>query len=106
MKNRLSSEDSARHSSSGNRRLAEEDIAMIMSRLSPNAVRTLRTVAKMRNRRAEDVLREEIEGYISDRLPLVDIEGIIRLMGARFYEVGYAVGTVKKFIRHWKKRGG
>lgn len=38
----------------------------IMGRLSPEAMRTLRAVSEMRNRPAEDVLREELRGYIAD----------------------------------------
>lgn len=46
----------------------------IMGRLSPEAMRTLRAVSEMRNRPAEDVLREELRGYIADKLPLPDVE--------------------------------
>ena len=58
----------------------------IMGRLSPEAMRTLRAVSEMRNRPAEDVLREELRGYIADKLPLPDVEAIIHAMGERFYE--------------------
>ena len=57
----------------------------IMGRLSPEAMRTLRAVSEMRNRPAEDVLREELRGYIADKLPLPDVEAIIHAMGERFY---------------------
>lgn len=53
----------------------------IMGRLSPEAMRTLRAVSEMRNRPAEDVLREELRGYIADKLPLPDVEAIIHAMG-------------------------
>lgn len=55
----------------------------IMGRLSPEAMRTLRAVSEMRNRPAEDVLREELRGYIADKLPLPDVEAIIHAMGER-----------------------
>ena len=71
----------------------------IMGRLSPEAMRTLRAVSEMRNRPAEDVLR----GYIADKLPLPDVEAIIHAMGERFYALGYACGTAKRFLR--KLRG-
>ena len=67
----------------------------IMGRLSPEAMRTLRAVSEMRNRPAEDVLREELRGYIA--------EAIIHAMGERFYALGYACGTAKRFLR--KLRG-
>ena len=69
----------------------------IMGRLSPEAMRTLRAVSEMRNRPAEDVLREELRGYIAD------VEAIIHAMGERFYALGYACGTAKRFLR--KLRG-
>lgn len=75
----------------------------IMGRLSPEAMRTLRAVSEMRNRPAEDVLREELRGYIADKLPLPDVEAIIHAMGERFYALGYACGTAKRFLR--KLRG-
>ena len=75
----------------------------IMGRLSPEAMRTLRAVSEMRNRPAEEVLREELEGYIADKLPLPDVEGIIHAMGERFYALGYACGTARRFLR--KLRG-
>lgn len=71
----------------------------IMGRLSPEAMRTLRAVSEMRNRPAEDVLREELRGYIADKLPLPDVEAIIHAMGERFYALGYACGTAKRFLR-------
>ena len=65
----------------------------IMGRLSPEAMRTLRAVSEMRNRPA----------YIADKLPLPDVEAIIHAMGERFYALGYACGTAKRFLR--KLRG-
>lgn len=82
-----------------NRALAQADMAAIMGRLSPDALRTLRAVAAMRHRPPEEVLREELEGYVADQIPAVDVEGLIRLMGARLYEIGYLVGSMKRFIR-------
>ena len=75
----------------------------IMGRLSPEAMRTLRAVSEMRNRPAEEVLREELEGYIADKLPLPDVEGIIHAMVELFYALGYACGTARRFLR--KLRG-
>lgn len=76
----------------------------IMGRLSPEAMRTLRAVSEMRNRPAEDVLREELRGYIADKLPLPDVEAIIHAMGERFYALGYACGTAKRFLRKLRGR--
>ena len=77
----------------------------VMGRLSPEAMRALRAVAEMRNRPAEEVLREELRGYIADKLPpMPDIELIIHSMAERFYALGYACGTAKRFLR--KLRGG
>lgn len=53
-------------------RLKEEALARIFHGLSPEAMRTLRAVAEMRNRSPQDVLRDELEGYILDKLPIVD----------------------------------
>ena len=75
-----------------------------MGRLSPEALRALHAVAEMRNRPAEEVLREELKGYIADKLPpMPDIEYIIHSMAERFYALGYACGTAKRFLR--KLRG-
>lgn len=57
----------------------------------------------MRHRPPEEVLREELEGYVADQIPAVDVEGLIRLMGARLYEIGYLVGSVKRFIRKHRR---
>lgn len=86
-----------------NRDLARADVARMMSRLSPDALRTLRMVADMRNRSPEDVLREEIENAVAEQLPPVPIEEIIRLMGARCYELGYLVGSAKRMFRNFRK---
>lgn len=83
-----------------NRDLAREDVARMMSRLSPDALNTLRMVADMKKRPPEEVLREEIENAIANQLPPVPIEEIIRLMGARCYELGYLVGSAKRFLRN------
>ena len=51
------------------------------------------------------MLREELRGYIADKLPpMPDIELIIHSMAERFYALGYACGTAKRFLR--KLRGG
>ena len=71
----------------------------IMGRLSPEAMRTLQAVSEMRHRPAEDVLREALAGYIADKLPIPDVEAIIHEMSQRFYTLGYACGTAKRFLR-------
>lgn len=82
-----------------------DDAAMqrLMRGLSPNALRALHAAAEMRNRPAEDVLRDEIRNYIADRLPPVDIEGVIHAMGDRFYQLGYFCGTAKRLLREWNR---
>ena len=76
----------------------------IMGRLSPEAMCTLQAVSEMRNRPAEDVLREALAGYIADKLPIPDVEAIIHEMSQRFYTLGYAVGTAKRFLREWSDK--
>lgn len=87
-------------------RLREEALSRIFRGLSPEAVRTLRAVAEMRNRSPQDVLREELQGYILEKLPPVDVEGIIHEMGGRFYQLGYLCGTARRFIRNWNRATG
>lgn len=87
-------------------RLKEEALARIFHGLSPEAMRTLRAVAEMRNRSSQDVLRDELEGYILDKLPIVDVEGIIASMGRSFYQLGFALGTAKRFIHNWNRSTG
>ena len=52
-------------------RLREEALGRIFRGLSPEAMRTLRAVSEMRNRSPQDVLRDELEGYILEKLPPV-----------------------------------
>ncbi len=86
-----------------NKELTDEALGRIMRGLSPDAMRALRAVSEMRRRSPEDVLRDELRKYIADRLPLVDVEGIIRAMAGRFYEAGYFCGTVKRWLRDWSR---
>ena len=87
-------------------RLREEALSRIFHGLSPEAMRTLRAVAQMRNRSPQDVLRDELEGYILEKLPPVDVEGIIRAMGDKFYQLGYACGLARRFVRNWNRATG
>lgn len=84
-------------------RLSDEAIRQVMGRLSPEALRALHAVSQMRNRPPEEVLREELKGYIADKLPPVDIEGIIHAMAERFYAFGYFCGTAKRWLREWNE---
>ena len=84
-------------------RLREEALGRIFRGLSPEAMRTLRAVSEMRNRSPQDVLRDELEGYILEKLPPVDVEGIIQSMGSKFYQLGWMFGKAKNFIRAWNR---
>ena len=84
-------------------RLREEALGRIFRGLSPEAMRTLRAVSEMRNRSPQDVLRDELEGYILEKLPPVDVEGIIQSMGSKFYQLGWMCGKAKNFIRAWNR---
>ena len=84
-------------------RLREEALGRIFRGLSPEAMRTLRAVSEMRNRSPQDVLRDELEGYILEKLPPVDVEGIIQAMGSKFYQLGWMCGKAKNFIRSWNR---
>ena len=84
-------------------RLREEALGRIFRGLSPEAMRTLRAVSEMRNRSPQDVLRDELEGYILEKLPPVDVEGIIQSMGSKFYQLGWTCGKAKNFIRAWNR---
>ena len=79
--------------------LDDEAMARVMRGLSPDALRALHAVAQMRNR-----LRDEIRSYIADKLPPVDVEGIIHAMADRFYQFGYFCGTAKRLLRQWNER--
>ncbi|MDO5531178.1 hypothetical protein [Sutterella sp.] len=87
-------------------KLREEAIARIYRGLSPEAMRALHAVSEMRNRPPEEVLREELQGYILEKLPPVDIEGIIRTMAGRFYQLGFLCGTARRFVRDWNRSHG
>ena len=78
-------------------RLREEALGRIFRGLSPEAMRTLRAVSEMRNRSPQDVLRDELQGYILEKLPPVDVEGI------KFYQLGWMCGKAKNFIRAWNR---
>ena len=80
--------------------LTQQATRQMMSRLSPEAFRALRAIGKMRNQSPEEALRDEIRGYIEDKLPLPDPEWVIRSMHERFYQLGYAMGTVKRWLRN------
>lgn len=84
-------------------RLSDEAIRQVMNRLSPEALRALHAVSEMRSRSPEDVLRDELKGYIADKLPPVDIEGIIHAMADRFYAFGYFCGSAKRWLREWNQ---
>lgn len=84
--------------------LDDEAMSRLMRGLSPDALRALHAVAEMRNRSPEDVLRDEIRNYIADKLPPVDVEGIIHAMADRFYQFGYFCGTAKRLLRQWNER--
>ena len=87
-------------------RLREEALSRIFRGLSPEAMRTLRAVSQMRNRSPQDVLRDELEGYILEKLPPVDVEGIISAMGSKFYQLGWMCGKAKNFINAWNRSHG
>ena len=36
----------------------------------------------------------------------VDVEGIIASMGRSFYQLGFALGTAKRFIHNWNRSTG
>lgn len=84
-------------------RLREEALGRIFRGLSPEAMRTLRAVSEMRNRSPQDVLRDELQGYILEKLPPVDVEGIIQSMGSKFYQLGWMCSKAKNFIRAWNR---
>ena len=84
-------------------RLREEALGRIFRGLSPEAMRTLRAVSEMRNRSPQDVLRDELQGYILEKLPPVDVEGIIQSMGSKFYQLGWMCGMAKIFISAWNR---
>lgn len=87
-------------------RLREEALGRIFRGLSPEAMRTLRAVSQMRSRSPQDVLRDELEGYILEKLPPVDVEGIIHAMGERFYQLGWVCGKARSFLRSWNRDAG
>lgn len=87
-------------------RLREEALGRIFRGLSPEAVRTLRAVSEMQRRSPQDVLRDELEGYILDKLPPVDVEAIIRAMGDKFYQLGWFCGKARSIIRSFNREGG
>lgn len=72
----------------------------MMHKLSPDAMRALRTVARMRNQPPEEVLRDELRDYIAAQLPIVDVEGIVRAMGSKFYSLGYTIGSIRGFLKN------
>ena len=72
-------------------------------RLKAELENRLRAVSEMRNRSPQDVLRDELEGYILEKLPPVDVEGIIQSMGSKFYQLGWMCGKAKNFIRAWNR---
>ena len=80
-------------------RLREEALGRIFRGLSPEAMRTLRAVSEMRNRSPQDVLRDELEGYILEKLPPVDVEGIIESMGSKFYLGSHALQALRRPLR-------
>ncbi len=81
-------------------RLTDAAARQMLSRLSPEAFRALRALGRMRNMSPEEALREEIRGYIEDKVPLPDAEFIIRSMRSRFYQLGYTIGTIKRWIEN------
>lgn len=74
-----------------------------MSRLSPGAMHALKAAAKLRNSTPEDVLREELSDYLASQIPFVDVEGIVRNMRGSFFTAGYALGSLRAWVR--KKSG-
>lgn len=81
---------------------APDVTSQLMRSLSPEAMHALRAIAEMKDRSPEDVLRDEIRAYAASRLPIPDVESIIRTMSEQFYTLGYAAGTAKRLFRHWR----
>lgn len=80
--------------------LTDQAVRQMMGRLSPEAFRALRAIARMRSQSPEEALREEIRGYIEDKLPLPNPDWVIQSMRERFYQLGYAMGTLKRWLQH------
>lgn len=81
-------------------RLTDEAVRRVMGRMTPEAFRALRAVGRMRNQSPEEALREEIRLYIEEKIPLPDTESLISAMRDRFYQAGYAIGTLKRWIQN------
>lgn len=78
-------------------------IRELMGRLSPEALHTLRALAEMKHRPPEAVLEEALRGYLADRLPLPDVEALIGRLHEEAYALGYACGSLRRFLRDWQR---
>ncbi len=79
--------------------LTDQALRQMMGRLSPEAFRALRAVSRMRNQSPEDALRDEIRQYIEDKVPVPDVEYLIHSMRQRFYQLGYTIGSLRRWLR-------
>lgn len=79
--------------------LSPEEMDIAMRALPPQARIALETMARMQDRPAEDVLRDEIREYIAGRLPIVNIDAAISALQATAHTAGYLIGRLRRFAR-------
>lgn len=79
--------------------LSPEELDLAMRALPPQARIALETMARLQNRPAEDVLRDEIREYIAGRLPIVNIDAAIQAIQATAHTAGYLIGRLRRFAR-------
>lgn len=65
----------------------KENVDRVMQGLPPEARAALNVMSQMQQRPPEDVLRDEIKNYIEGRLPRIDIEGAIKALQSRSYQL-------------------
>ena len=73
------------------------DIAM--RALPPQARIALETMARMQDRPAEDVLRDEIREYIAGKVPAIDIDAAMQGIKSTAYQAGFLIGRLRSFAR-------
>lgn len=75
----------------------------VYGKLSPDAIKILKSVAQARGSTPEEVLREALKGYLATEVPSIDIEGIVKSLKPGFRQAGFAVGRAAALFRRWRE---
>ena len=72
----------------------------VMSRLSPQSVKVIESLAKAKGSTPQEVLSEALRGYLASELPSIDLEGLVQSLKPQVRQAGVWVGRLKGLLKN------